>query len=74
MVRRIQRDLSDSFDEELELELEDRKIDDLAASLSDTPLAPDREARRQYFRELSRLQDERVKLQDWVQHTGHKVV
>ncbi len=74
LVRRIQRDLTDSYDEEIELEFEDRKIDQLAASLSDRPGEPDHAARRHYFRELFRLQGELVKLQDWVQHTGHKVV
>jgi polyphosphate kinase 2 len=34
----------------------------------------DKEYRRQYFRELFRLQAELVKLQDWVVATGHKVV
>ncbi len=77
MVRRIQRDLEDSYDEELELELEDRNVDALAAGLSgagDTRSDADREARRHYFRELFRLQGELVKLQDWVQYTRHKVV
>ena len=31
-------------------------------------------ARRQYFRELFRLQGELVKLQDWVVSTGYKMV
>ncbi len=30
--------------------------------------------RRRHIRELFRLQSELVKLQDWVQHTGHKLV
>ncbi|MEO6279079.1 polyphosphate kinase 2 [Roseateles sp.] len=67
LVKRIHRDLQDDFDEELELELEDREhgvmpSDDASAE------------RKRYFRELFRLQSELVKLQDWVQHTGHKVV
>ena len=74
MVRRMQRDLVDSYDEELELELEDRKVDVLADELSGTVHAPDRQARRDYFRELFRLQGELVKLQDWVQHSKQKVV
>jgi polyphosphate kinase len=74
LLRRIQADLEDSYDEELELELEDRNVDAVAASLSGEDKAPDREARRHYFRELFRLQRELVKLQDWVQHTGHRVV
>jgi len=74
LLRRIQADLEDSYDEELELELEDRNVDAVAATLSGDAAAPDREARRRYFRELFRLQRELVKLQDWVQHSGHKVV
>ena len=70
LVKRIHRDLQDDFDEELELELEDR---DYGVMASDA--APgDASERKRYFRELFRLQSELVKLQDWVQHTGHKVV
>ncbi|MFG6465733.1 polyphosphate kinase 2 [Roseateles sp. BYS87W] len=65
-VKRIHRDLQDDFDEELELELDD-------GDESGLPGAPGSE-RQQYFRELIRLQSELVKLQDWVVHTGHKVV
>ena len=74
LLSRIQADLEDSYDEELELELEDRNTDALAAALPGGQPGPDREARRAYFRELFRLQRELVKLQDWVQHSGHKVV
>ena len=77
LIRRIRNDLIDSYDEELEMELEERSID--AAGHSLNALAAhdkdqDREYRRQYFRELFRLQAELVKLQDWVVATGHKVV
>jgi len=67
LVKRIHRDLQDDFDEELELELEDREHGVMS---SDDASAE----RKRYFRELFRLQSELVKLQDWVQHTGHKVV
>jgi polyphosphate kinase len=70
LVKRIHRDLQDDFDEELELELEDR---DYGAMPSDVSL-DEAGARKRYFRELIRLQSELVKLQDWVVHTGHKVV
>jgi len=70
LVKRIHRDLQDDFDEELELELEDR---DHGGMRGDAP-ADAAMVRRRYFRELFRLQSELVKLQDWVQHTGHKVV
>jgi polyphosphate kinase 2 len=74
LVERIRRDLADSYDEELELELEDRKIDELNDSTLDTSSLQYKQNRRQYFRELFRMQAELVKLQDWVVKTGHKVV
>jgi polyphosphate kinase 2 (PPK2 family) len=74
VVRRIRRDLSDSYDEEFELELEDRNVDVLAASLAGEQRADDTVQRRVYFRELFRLQAELVKLQEWVVHTRHKAV
>jgi polyphosphate kinase 2 len=74
VMRRIRHDLIDSYDEELEMELEDRTVAQLTGEepLSHSP--EDKESRRQYFRELFRLQGELVKLQDWVVSTGHKVV
>ena len=78
MMRRIRNDLIDSYDEELEMELEDRTLAQLTGEesldLSEQDKAQERERRRQYFRELFRLQGELVKLQDWVIATGHKVV
>ncbi len=74
LVRRIRRDLADSYDEEFELELEDRNVDALAGSGIDTESGAYKEQRRSYFRELFRMQAELVKLQDWVVRTGHKVV
>ena len=74
LVRRIQNDLEDSYDEEFELELEDRNVDAATAGLAGAAPADDKEQRRLYFRELFRLQAELVKLQEWVVHTGHKVV
>ncbi len=70
LVKRIHRDLQDDFDEELELELEDREHGVMPGDVSPGAALE----RRRYFRELFRLQSELVKLQDWVQHTGHKVV
>lgn len=69
LMQRIANDLIDSYDEELELEIEDREVDDAGV-----PTAADKLARQQYFKELFRLQGELVKLQDWVQHTRQKVV
>ena len=66
LIRRIQSDMLDSYDEELEMEL-----DDDAPQVLDSDA---RAARRTYFKELFRMQGELVKLQDWVVKTGHKVV
>ncbi len=69
MLRRLQDDVIDSYDEELEMEVDDRFLD---GALNLTPEA--RETRRMYFRELFRLQGELVKLQDWVVHSGERIV
>ena len=69
LMQRIADDLIDSYDEELELEMEDRPWGDDAAAPS-----MNRAERQRYFRELFRLQGELVKLQDWVQHHRQKVV
>ena len=66
LIRRIQSDMLDSYDEELEMELDDGTHRDLDEDA--------RAARRNYFKELFRMQGELVKLQDWVVKTGHKVV
>src|SRR3954463_2056785 len=67
-MRRLSRDLIDGYDEELELEIEDR--DGPASIRTDD----ERAARHSYFQELFRLQSELVKLQDWVVATRQKVV
>ena len=68
-MQRIARDLIDSYDEELELEIDDRRLDD--GRLDGRPRRRRRtDGRRQATSsELFRLQGELVKLQDWVQHT-----
>ncbi|MFM1856314.1 MAG: hypothetical protein RLZ83_1623 [Pseudomonadota bacterium] len=74
---RIEEDLIDGYDEALELEFEDSLVDALGSLSGERDAAADearRQARRTYFRELFRLQCELVKLQDWVAHTGEKVV
>jgi polyphosphate kinase 2 len=71
---RMEADLIDSFDEELEMELDD---DRLAALVNEAGGEGELGAggdRHQYFRELFRLQHELVRLQDWVVHKGLKVV
>ena len=66
-------ELVDSFDEELEMELDDQRLD---ALLDDRPAGSDLESRerRKYFQELFRLQGELIKLQDWVVSQKLKVV
>jgi len=62
----------DSLDEELEMELDDKRLDEL---LDTGPGSPDADMdRRTYFRELLRLQGELVKLQDWVMEKKLKIV
>jgi hypothetical protein len=73
VFKRIHRELIDAYDEELEMEAEDRQyVDPLDVGIHEDSAG--REARRQYFRELFRLQGELVKLQEWVVETRHKVV
>ncbi len=67
--RRFEEDLVDAYDEELEMEVDDRLLDGASAL---TPEA--RHDRRHYFRELFRLQGELVKLQDWIVATGHRLI
>jgi len=77
LIERLSRDLIDEYDEEFEMEMEDRLILGDDASIPVPQHASEdarREARRLYFRELFRLQRELVKLQEWVVETGHKVV
>jgi polyphosphate kinase 2 len=73
LIARVRRDLLDSWDEELEMDVED---------YHPLPNVPDgganevaeREYRKNYFQQLFRLQGELVKLQDWVAATKQKVV
>jgi polyphosphate kinase 2 len=69
----IAAEMADSFDEELEMELDDGRLDELIALHSDhtTGSTVDRHL---YFKELFRLQAELVKLQDWVVNQKLKVV
>src|SRR5689334_17204782 len=69
--RRIHQDLVDDFDEELELESEDYE----PAGVPAKGISPaERELRKKYFKELFRLQSELIKMQDWIVHTGQKMV
>ena len=70
---RIKQAIADDFDEELEMQLEDDRLDELVAEGMSGPAA-DTIDRRDYFRELFRLQHELVRLQDWVQHKKLKML
>jgi polyphosphate kinase len=65
---RIHQEMLDSFDEELELEIDDDRLDGEGDS------AERKAVRQKYFRELLRLQGELVKLQDWVIEKKLKVL
>lgn len=71
-ARRLQVDILDSLDEELEMELDDRRLDEMAGVAPE--LCEGGVDRRTYFRELLRLQGELVRLQDWVVEHKLKVV
>jgi polyphosphate kinase 2 len=73
LYQRVHEELLDSFDEELEMEVDDNHLDGLVA---ETALPSDQQSlnRQFYFKELFRLQGELVKLQDWVVNNKLKVV
>lgn len=68
MINPMQLDTIDSYDEELEQELDDNDL------LEYTINPQANSERAKYFKELFRLQGELVKLQDWVVHKNLKVV
>jgi polyphosphate kinase 2 len=73
MAARIEAEIADSLDEELEMELDDDRLQKLidGKEQSDSDSALDRKV---YFQELFRLQRELIKLQDWVVTQKLKVV
>lgn len=71
---RIHREMVDSFDEELEMELEDGPLSDEQRPKNSEEEAQHQHFRKLYFRELFRLQGELVNLQEWVVATGQKIV
>jgi polyphosphate kinase 2 (PPK2 family) len=74
LLRRISRELMDSYDEELEMEVEDRDRIPLPDGSAAPNSADEKAYRRRYFGELLRLQAELVKLQDWIGAKREKVV
>lgn len=69
----LEAELADILDEELELDLEDAALSQEVARLY-RQAHPQALPRATYLRELLKLQAELIKLQDWVQHSGEKVV
>ncbi|MEL7429411.1 MAG: polyphosphate kinase 2, partial [Pseudomonadota bacterium] len=69
----VEAELQDSYDEEVEMEIDDADLPKALRKLKDLKQGPTID-RQVYFRELLRLQGELVKLQDWVAHTGYKLV
>ena len=65
---RIREDMLDSLDEELEMEVDEREVED-----GQSPLLGQSE-RLQYFKNLLHLQGELVKLQDWVVSNKARIV
>jgi len=70
---RIKSEILDSLDEELEMELDDNRLNSLLDDAIGTENGQDLD-RNFYFKELLRLQRELIKLQDWVVHERLKVV
>ena len=73
LQHRINAEIQDNFDEDLELELEDSELADLLSEgheLAEKHAFP----RKLYFTELLRLQRELIKLHDYVQAQKRKVV
>lgn len=70
--RKMHQDLIDTYDEELENEIDDYvrdfRFDGLVLS------EQEKLDRRTYFQELVRLQRELIKLQDWVVDSGERIV
>lgn len=70
--QQLQDELIDSYDEEIENELDDY-VQDHRYTRSELT-ADEKLNRHVYFKELIRLQKELIKLQDWVVHNGERVV
>src|SRR5215831_9158394 len=70
---RINGEMLDTIDEELEMEIDDDRLAKLLTEIAEHP-QPATLDRRVYFKELLRLQGELVKLQDWVVQQKLKAV
>ncbi len=77
--KRLQTELNDSYDEELELAYSETAqaqiaMQELLDGLLPVSSDAEKENRQTYFRELFRMQTELVKLQDWIVKTQKRVV
>ena len=72
-AERIRAEMLDSFDEELEEEIDDQRLARLLDNASEHPEIVGL-SRSFYFKELFRLQRELVKLQDWIATNKKKAV
>src|SRR5581483_10286162 len=73
IAARIEAEMADSFDEELEMEIDDDRLAELVEEFAEHPEQQMLD-RRFYFKELFRLQHELVRLQDWVVDRKLKIV
>ena len=69
----LEIELADDMDEELEQAIDDARVPPELRALLETHEKSTID-RHTYFKELLRLQSELVKLQDWIQHKGLKMV
>ncbi len=69
----LEAEIADSLDEDIELEMSDPHISGEVKKIYRTARPPGMD-RREYFRQLLLLQSELIKLQEWVVHTGAKIV
>jgi polyphosphate kinase 2 len=74
LLKRVEQEIIDGYDEELELEIEDRTAEDVLAGEARVVGDAEKAERAKYFKELFRLQGELVKLQDWVANTKRKAI
>ena len=69
----VRSELMDSFDEELEEEIDDNRLREILNEASEHPFVEGAD-RIAYFKELFRLQRELIKLQDWIFTNKKKAV
>jgi polyphosphate kinase 2 len=73
LMHKIRNELLDSFDEELEEEIDDQRLENILQNITDYKGSTSFD-RSQYFKELFRLQHHLVTLHDWVAASKKKVV